>query len=67
MLEDNKNCVAVLAAIPAIIKFFIIGLFNLKNVKKRRRSSVVVKFRNVSNTVWVCFEAVIIENTLKEN
>jgi len=34
--------------------------------KKRRRSSVVVKFREVSGTVWVCLEGIIIENTLKE-
>ena len=35
-------------------------------IKKRRRSNVVEKFRAVSNSVWVCFEAVIIEKTLKE-
>ena len=35
-------------------------------MKKRRRSSIVEKFRQVSGTVWVSFEAVIIENTLKE-
>ena len=34
--------------------------------KKRRRSSVVEKFREVSDSVWVSFEAVIIEKTLKE-
>jgi hypothetical protein len=37
-----------------------------KCIKKRRRSSIVEKFRKVSDTVWVSFEAVIIENTLKE-
>ena len=35
-------------------------------MKKRRRSNVVEKFRQVSGTVWVSFEAVIIEKTLKE-
>ena len=34
--------------------------------KKRRRSNVVEKFKEVSDSVWVSFEAVIIENTLKE-
>ena len=34
--------------------------------KKRRRSNVVEKFREVSDTVWVSFEPVIIENTLTE-
>ena len=34
--------------------------------KKRRRSNVVEKFREVSDSVWVSFEAVITENTLKE-
>ena len=39
-----------------------------KNVsKKRRRSNVVEKFREVSDSVWVSFEAVIIENTLTED
>ena len=33
---------------------------------KRRRSSVVVKFRKVSGTVWVCLKAMIAEKTLKE-
>ena len=37
-----------------------------KCIKKRRRSSAVEKFREVSGTVWVSFEAMIIENTLKE-
>ena len=36
-------------------------------ISKRRRSSVVEKFRKVSGTVWVSFEAVIIEKTLKED
>ena len=31
-----------------------------------RRSSVVENFKEVSGTVWISFEAVIIENTLKE-
>ena len=35
-------------------------------MKKRRRSSVVEKFGKVSDSVWVSFEAVIIEKTLKE-
>ena len=39
---------------------------HLKNVKKRRRSNVVETFRKVSESVWVSFEAVIIEKTLKE-
>jgi len=34
--------------------------------KKRRRSSVVEKFIEVSDSVWVSFEAVITEKTLKE-
>ena len=34
--------------------------------KKRRRSNVVEKFKEVSDRVWVSFEAVIIEKTLKE-
>ena len=34
--------------------------------KKRRRSNVVEKFREVSDTVWVSFEAVIIEKPIKE-
>ena len=36
-------------------------------IKKRRRSNVVEKFREVSDSVWVSFEAVIIEKTLKED
>ena len=36
-------------------------------IKKRdARANVVVKFREVSDSVWVSFEAVIIEKTLKE-
>ena len=39
-----------------------------KNVsKKRRRSNVVEKFREFSDSVWVSFEAVIIEKALKED
>ena len=34
--------------------------------KKRRRSSVVEKFIEVSDSVWVSFEAVITEKTLKQ-
>ena len=34
--------------------------------KKRRRSNVVEKFRKVSDSIWVSFEAVIIEKTIKE-
>ena len=38
-----------------------------KNVsKKRRRSNVVEKFKEVSDSVWVNFEAGIIEKTIKE-
>ena len=37
-----------------------------KCIKKQRRSNVVEKIRKVSDSVWVCFEAVIIEKTLKE-
>ena len=37
-----------------------------KCIKKRRRSNVVEKFRKVSDIVWVSFEAVIIEKTIKE-
>ena len=39
-----------------------------KNVytKATQRANVVEKFRKVSGTVWVSFEAVITENTLKE-
>ena len=35
--------------------------------KRRRRSNIVEKFREVSDTVWVSFGAVIIEKTLKED
>ena len=34
--------------------------------KKRRRSNVIEKFRKISDIVWFRFEAVIVENTLKE-
>ena len=34
--------------------------------EKRRRSNVVEKFREVSDSVWVSLKAVIIEKTLKE-
>ena len=37
-----------------------------KCIKKRRRSNVIEKFRKVSDIVWVSFEAVIIEKTIKE-
>ena len=44
------------------------GLDGVALVKdKRRRSNVVEKFRKVSDSVWVSFEAVIIEKTLKED
>ena len=36
-------------------------------MKKRRRSNVVEKFREVSDSVWVGFEAGVIEKTLKED
>ena len=39
----------------------------IKCIKKRRRSNVVEKFREVSDSVWVSFEAMIIEKTLKED
>ena len=35
-------------------------------MKKRRRSNVNEKFREVSDSVWISFEAVIIEKTIKE-
>ena len=35
--------------------------------KDERRSNVVDKFRKVSDSVWVSFEAVIIEKALKED
>ena len=38
-----------------------------KCIKKRRRSNVVEKFRKFSDSVWVSFEAMIIEKTLKED
>ena len=43
-------------------------IFTPKNVSKRRTHwvNVVEKFREVSDSVWVSFEAVIIEKTLKE-
>ena len=34
--------------------------------KKRRRSNIIEKFRKVSDSVWVSFEAVIIEKTIKQ-
>jgi len=37
-----------------------------KCIKKRRRSNVVEKLKEVSDNVWVSFEAVIVEKTLKE-
>ena len=37
-----------------------------KCIKKRRRSSVVEKFKEVSDSVWVSFKAVITEKTLKQ-
>ena len=37
-----------------------------KCIKKRRRSNVVEKFREVSDIVWVYLKAVIIEKTIKE-
>jgi hypothetical protein len=33
---------------------------------KKSDAVVVEKFRKVSNTVWGSFEAVVVENTLKE-
>ena len=33
---------------------------------KRRRSNVVEKFRKFSDSVWVSFEAVVTEKTIKE-
>ena len=35
-------------------------------MKKRRRSNVVEKFREVSDIFWVCLIAVITEKTIKE-
>ena len=37
-----------------------------KCIKKRRRSNVVEILREISDSVWVIFEAVIIEKTIKE-
>ena len=37
-----------------------------KCIKKRRRSNVVEKFREVSGTVWVCLKGMITEKTIKE-
>ena len=37
-----------------------------KCIKKRRRSNVIEKFREVSDSVWISFEAVITEKTIKE-
>ena len=37
-----------------------------KCIKKRRRSNVVEILREISDSVWVSFEAVIIEKTIKE-
>ena len=34
--------------------------------KKRRRSSVVEKFRKVSDSVWICLKGMIVEKTIKE-
>ena len=34
--------------------------------KKRRRSSVIEKFRAVSGTVWVCLKGMIVGKTIKE-
>ena len=42
----------------------------IQNVLKNRRNALskckLVKFRKVSDTVWICFEAVITEKTIKE-
>ena len=35
-----------------------------KCIKKRSKNNVVEKFREVSGTVWVSFEAVIIDKTI---
>ena len=35
-------------------------------MKKRRRSNVVEKFREVSDTIWVSLNCMIVEKTLKE-
>ena len=40
---------------------------NLKMyIKDERRSNVVEKFTEISNTVWIRFEAMITEKTLRE-
>ena len=40
---------------------------NLKMyIKDERRSNVVEKFKEVSNTVWIRFEAMVTEKTFKE-
>ena len=35
-------------------------------MKKRRRSNVVEKFREVSDTIWVSLNGMLVEKTLKE-
>ena len=35
-------------------------------IKDERRSNVVEKFKEISNTVWIRFEAMITEKTSKE-
>ena len=35
-------------------------------IKDERRSNVVEKFKEISNTVWIRFEAMVTEKTLKE-
>ena len=42
------------------------SIFPKNVIKKRRRSNVVEKFREISDSVWVNFEAVIIGKTIKE-
>ena len=46
----------------------LLQLIHLKMCKKDERieQMLVEKFRKVSDSVWVSFEAVITENTLKE-
>ena len=50
-----------------VIVSHFLNRFLVLYIQKRRRSNVVEKFREVSDSVWVSFEAVIIEKTLKED
>jgi hypothetical protein len=71
LATDNKTTfnyiLATSASIRGMIFFpFFNGIVTIC-IQKRRRSNVVEKFREVSDSVWVSFGAVIIEKTLKED